>query len=976
MRLKDSRAKIGELDEEFVWERSIGESFTLGTQLWKIENITHNDVEVIPVRSAVGIFPFWKAEPQDRDYHFSEIIGLFLEHADAALAAPDFKQELMTRYVMEEAAADELIGFLKLQKDATGGALPHRHHLLIEHVEEPGGRGDFKQVILHTFWGGRVNRPFALALAEAWEEKEGKPLQFIANDDAILLMLPWEFRAHDLFALLSTENVETFLRKRLESTGFFGARFRENAERALLLPKASFKRRMPLWLIRLRSKELLAAVSSYGDFPIVLETWRTCLEDEFDLPHVRSVIEELRTGMVRVSETVTRTASPFAGSLVWKQTNKYMYEDDTPIFAKESAVRPDLIKELLFSSHLRPKIPAEVIRALDSKLKRTAPGYPPASAMELLDWVKERMLMPETEWKELASAIRRDHEEDASAWLAAQTKKLFWISWPGVRHPLLCALETAPKAIVAFRLHPDVLVVRPASTDEKAETVTRRVLSFLREPPESAKSSEEYDLASFLSEWLSFYGPLEKEYLVHLLGITMERIDEAIEPLIESQDLVMDHFGEQSRGLELCDSGNLEVLLRMARKYRQPSFEPIPSEELPLFLAAYQGMIPRGDSIDDLRQRLEQLFGLAATVGAWEEYILPSRMQQYRSEWLDRLMSESDLIWFGCGQKRISLAFNQDLELFLPAPMTEQDGELSRLIPDRRGRYSFLEMTESSHLDTVHAMELLWKEAWKGHVTSDSFRDIRKGVLTGFSAQPFTGDERLMSRRSGFNRWKVSRPLEGHWLRIDPLPQEQDTLETEELVKDRVRQLLKRFGILIRPLLANELPPFQWRAVFRSLRMMELSGEVLSGYFFEGLPGPQFVSPEAFRMLREPLPQEAIFWINAADPASPCGLGLTGLPGLPSRISSTHLVYHGSRLVMISKRTGKNLEIMVPVDDKRVIEYFVLFKDLLSREFNPVKKIVVETINGEPVLKSPYLEPLKQFGFRSARSAIELWREI
>jgi ATP-dependent Lhr-like helicase len=279
-------------------------------------------------------------------------------------------------------------------------------------------------------------------------------------------------------------------------------------------------------------------------------------------------------------------------------------------------------------------------------------------------------------------------------------------------------------------------------------------------------------------------------------------------------------------------------------------------------------------------------------------------------------------------------------------------------------------------MDTGHAMELLWKEAWKGKVTSDSFRDIRKGVLTGFSAQTFTNNERLTSRRSGFNRWKVSRPLEGHWLRIDPLPQEQDILETGELVKDRVRQLLKRYGILVRPLLANELPPFQWRAVFRSLRLMELSGEVLSGYFFEGLPGPQFISPEAFRMLREPLPKDSIFWINAADPASPCGLGLSEITGLPSRIASTHLVYHGSRMVMISKRTGKNLELMVSSDDKHLSEYFILFKDLLRREFNPVKKIVIETINAEPALKSPYLEPLKQFGFRSTRSALELWREL
>ncbi len=975
MRLKDTHAKIGELDEEFVWERSIGETFTLGTQLWRIEKITHNDVEVVPVRSATGIFPFWKAEQQDRDYHFSERIGLFLEHADEMLDSPGFRHELLTHYAMEGAAADELIGFLKLQKEATGSSLPHRHHLLIEHVEEPGGRSDLKQVILHTFWGGRVNRPLALALAQAWEAKEHKPLQFIENDDAILLMLPRQFQARDLFSFLTPDNVELFLRKRLEQTGFFGARFRENAERALLLPKSSFKRRMPLWLIRLRSKELLAAVHSYEDFPILLETWRTCLEDEFDLQHVKSILEEVHTGLVRVSETVTRSASPFAGNLVWKQTNKYMYEDDTPILAKESALRPDLIKELLFSSHLRPKIPAELVRVLDSKLKRTAPGYAPGSAIEILDWVKERLLVPEPEWKELAVAIRRDQEQDASEWLSSQAGKLFWISWPGVGQPLLCALETLPKVVVAFRLHTDVLSVQPVDRGEITETIGKRIQSFLRDVPESARAPEEYDLTNFLSEWVSFYGPLEKEGLVHLLGITIERIDEAIEPLIETQDIVMDRFTEESRVLEICDSGNLEILLRMARRYRQPSFEPLPAAQLPLFLAAYQGIIPRGESLDDLQLRLEQLFGWPAAAGAWEEYILPARMLVYRSDWLDSLMNSSDLIWFGCGQKRISLAFSQDLELFRSSYATEHNGELSHLIPDRRGRYSFLEITEFSRMDTVHATELLWNEAWKGHVTSDSFRTLRRGVLTGFAAQTFSDGARHTSRRSGFSRWKVSRPLEGNWLRIDSPPAERDLLENEELLKDRIRQLLKRYGFIFRGLIANELPPLQWRAIFRSLRLMELAGEVLSGYFFEGIPGPQFISHEAFRMLQEPLPKDAVFWVNATDPASLCGLGLPSLPELPSRLASTYLVYHGSRLVMISKRQGKSLEILARPDDDRLAGYFALFKDLLSREFNPVRKSTIDTVNGEPVLRSPYAEALKGFGFRSARTSLELWKE-
>jgi ATP-dependent Lhr-like helicase len=978
LRLKDTHAKIGELDEEFVWERSIGETFTLGSQLWRIEKITHNDVEVVPARSATGIFPFWRAEEQDRDFHLSEKIGLFLERADRRIDLPDFKQEIMNAHSMEETAADELIGFLKMQKEATGGSLPHRHHLLIEHVEDPVGRDDFKQVILHTFWGGKLNRPFALALAEAWEEKEHKPLQVIEDDDAVFLMLPHEFRSQDIFSLVRPENVETLLRRKLENTGFFGARFRENAERALLLPKSSFKRRMPLWLIRLRSKELLEAVRRYEDFPILLETWRTCLEDEFDLENLKSVLEELINRVIHISETITRSASPFAGHLVWKQTNRYMYEDDTPLLARESALRPDLIKELLFSSHLRPKIPTELMRFLDEKLKRTAEGYPPGSALELLDWVKERLLIPEPEWKELAAAIRRDYDADAPEWLRQNGKKLAWVFWPGVRHPLLCGLETLPKVLVAFRLLLDDVSMEPVSREESAETLRRRIKTFLRDAPEAVAPPDEYDLSAFLSAWLSFYGPVGKESVRHILGVTAERFDEAVEPLIETQDLVMDLFGEESTWPEICDSENLEMLLRMARRYRQPSFQALPVEQLPLFLASFQGITPRGESMDDLQQRLEQLFGWPARAEAWEEYLLPARMQPYRSSWLDSLMASSDLVWFGCGERRISLSFNQDLELFRPsdeAERSEATSELEHLIPDRRGKYSFLEIADFSHLDSVTATERLWKQAWKGSVTSDTFRTIRKGVMTRFTAQAFDGDVRLTSRRSGFDRWRVSRPLEGHWRRIDSHAEERDILGEEELVKDRIRQLLRRYGILFRELLVNELRSLQWRAVFRSLRLMELSGEVLSGYFFQGISGPQFISHEAFRMLRDPLPQDAVFWVNASDTASLCGLTLASLQGLPPRIPSTHLVYHGSRLVMISKRLGKNLEILAEPDNAHLPGYFALFKDLIGREFNPMQKISVETVNGESAFRSPYAEPMKQIGFRSSRTGLELWKQ-
>jgi ATP-dependent Lhr-like helicase len=974
LRMRDTRAKIGELDEEFVWERRVGETFSLGAQLWKIENITHNDVEVVPARGAQGIVPFWRAEEQNRHFHLSERIGLFLERADTRLGSPGFLDELKDRHVMEDGAARELVKFLKLQKEATGSNLPHRHHLLVEHVEQPGDRGDLASVILHTGWGGRVNTPFALALAQAWEEREHRPLQIVEDDEGLLLLVLHGLRSVELFDLVTPETVESLLRRKLEQSGFFGARFRENAERALLLPKPSFKRRMPLWLIRLRSKELFGAVRKRDDFPILLETWRSCLQDEFDLDHLKQVLEEIREKRIVVTETATRNPSPFSGRLVWKQTNIAMYDDDALPQAGETALRPDLIRDVLFSAQLRPKVPVDVIRLLDQKLKRTAAGYAPDSARDLLDWIRDRVLVPEPEWKELAAAIRRDHDLDGLELLGANGEKTAWISWPGVRHPFLALLESIPRVLVAFRLLFEDLTLRPVARGGSAVSMKRSVEAVAER--EAARSAE-YDLPVFLSEWLSFYGPVPKQTLVHLLGVTRERLDEALVPLVEDRSVVADIITEDQAEIEICDAQNLDVLLRMTRRYRRPSFQPIPCQKLPLFFAIVHGISDPGLGQDALQQRLEQLFGWPAPARAWEEELLPARVADYRSDRLDSLMQESDLIWFGCGDRRVSLAFRQDLELFREPDegYPGADAELDRLIPDRRGRYSFLEIAEFARLDTSRTNDLLWKEAWKGSVTSDSFRTIRKGVATRFKAQDASREYGTRSRRAGFSRWKQSRPIEGHWMRIDAPGRQRDILEEEELIRDRARQLLRRHGLLFRELIMSESQPLQWRAVFRSLRLMELSGEVLSGHFFEGIPGPQFISHEAFRLLGEPMPDSAIFWINATDPASLCGIPVDTGEALPARVPSTHLVYQGSRLVMVSKRLGRSLEIRVGPTHDTLQAFFALFKHLLTRDFNPLPRIVVESINGEGAGRSPFAPALKQFGFRQVQQRLELWKE-
>jgi ATP-dependent helicase Lhr and Lhr-like helicase len=987
LRMADSKSKIGELDEEFVWERSIGDTFTLGAQVWRIQKVTHNDVEVSPAEVTPGIFPFWRAEDQNRNFHFSEKILLFLEKVQKRLDAPSLKEELHRKYFLDDSAVIELIGFLERQKEATKTDLPHRHHLLIEHFHDPLNTAEGRQVILHTIWGGKINRPFSLALQAAWLEKYHTHLEVIQNNDCILLILPHDFSAGEIFALVKPENLEKLLRQSLEKSGFFGAKFRENAGRALLLPRSDFKKRLPLWLNRLRSKKLMDAVMDYPDFPLLLETWRTCLQDEFDLENLKRLLEEIRNGRIKISETFTSSASPFADGLIWKQTNTYMYADDSPLSGKASQLSQEILKEVVFSHRLRPRLPGNLVRSLEAKLQRTASGYAPRSAQDLLDWIKERVLIPVSEWQDLMRAIDQDRDIPAMDMVALIQEKFVSIRLPAASIPLVCAVENLGSIIMGFNLRPEEVEIRGARLNGpiSGRTVLWIEAVFNKSFAE-LEGQEENTPADILLQWLSFYGPVGKSSLKEILGLKEPYLEEIISGLVESQDVVFDLLTEKAEEMEICDRENLEILLRMARKSRQPLFKALGIDYLPLFLAAYQGLTKQGDSAEDLQRVLDQLFGFPGDVEAWEKHILPARLSPYYGTWLDSLGRASDLHWFGCGKGKISFSFSADLELFVNPYRYDGEeqtsvehehhlpDELAGLLPRKIGRYSFLDMARFSNLDSRSLTKKLWDLFWKGLISNDAFVTLRQGILTKFAPLPLEREEARPSR-SAFNRWISTRPLSGNWYVLDLDPIEKDPIDESELVKDRVRQLFRRYGLVFRELLINELPLLQWNKVFKALRLMELSGEILSGYFFEGIPGVQFISPEAFRFLNEPLPDEVVYWLNATDPASLCGLKLEALKGrLPSRIPSTCLVYQGHRLAVISRRNGSHLEFLVPPDAPLFQNFLAFFKVLLTREFSPEKIIYVERINEKPALESEYATPLKIFGFNRSYKGLELIR--
>jgi ATP-dependent Lhr-like helicase len=336
---------------------------------------------------------------------------------------------------------------------------------------------------------------------------------------------------------------------------------------------------------------------------------------------------------------------------------------------------------------------------------------------------------------------------------------------------------------------------------------------------------------------------------------------------------------------------------------------------------------------------------------------------------MDGLLADSGLHWIGCGKEKIAFCFGADIELFLEGRTAEEGLDL--VFPAPGGRYSFWDLLDYSAeaarkaggkpKTSAELAATLWELAWKGSISTDSFQTVRRGMQTGFRAEENARGE--TTRRRGFDRWQASRPVSGRWFRIDRGPQSRDALDEEEVTRDRVRQVLQRYGVVFREILEIELPPLRWSRLFRSLRMMEFSGEVVTGRFFEGVPGVQFALPTIVEDLSAAVTDD-VWWINAADPASLCGIDIAGLKSsLPARLPTTHVVFQGSTVVLVSRRRGIELEFRVPPDSPRIGEYLDFIKTLTAREQRPFSAVRVERINGQPVAASPDRIRLLEYGF-------------
>ncbi len=904
--LVDGGGRVGELDEEMVYEARAGQTFLLGASTWRIEEITRDRVLVSPAPGLPGAVPFWKGEGVGRPYELGEKVGAASREL-SALGDASAVARLRDEFLLDDRAAKNLLAFLRDQADATG-AVPSDRTVVVERFRDE--IGDWRVCILTPF-GGRVHAPWAMAITARLRESLGLDAQSIWSDDGIAIHFPDADvppGAEDL--VLDPGEVEDLVVGELGETALFGARFRENAARALLIPRRRPGQRTPLWQQRLKAQSLLQVARRYGSFPVVLETYRECLQDVFDLPALRTLLTGLQTRRLDLVEVETGSASPMSSSLLFDYVATYMYEDDTPPAERRAqalSLDRDLLRELLGSEELRDLLDADAVDDVERQLQGT-----PRTPDELHDQLRIR-------------GDRRPGEYDpalAQPLLAERRALLVRIAG----EERLIAAEDAGR-------YRDGLGVMPpgglpeAFLEGGPESLRQLVVRYAkgRGPFTTAEAGDRFgrDLAELLAE-------LEREEL-----------------------LVRGELRPGGTEREWCDPDVLRRLRRASLAALRREVEPVEPAGLARFLPSWHGIDRRAS----LREALVPLQALALPVGLWESELLPRRVQGYRPEQLDSLCASGEVVWVGAGLDRVAVYFRDDAAALgsVPAASAPEDEAHDAIRRALTGAMFWHDLLDETRLAPDEALPALWDLVWAGEVTNDAWTPLRAGRRNGVP--------RPERRPRRFSRSRGAGPTatQGRWSLTDRLFA--GTPERRALAE----LLLERHGIVTRDGVRAEGIPGGYGAVYSELRALETLGLCRRGYFVEGLGGAQFALGGAVERLRETREAEEDALpvvLPAADPAQPYGAALPWpkrAGARAARVGGAHVVLAGGEAVLYVERGGRSL---VPLRDPDEVWLRPALDALVAYvRGGGAKRLAVERFDGGPVTESDVMPLLVEAGF-------------
>jgi ATP-dependent helicase Lhr and Lhr-like helicase len=904
--LIDGGGRVGELDEEMVYEARQGQTFMLGASTWRIEEITRDRVIVSPAPGMPGAVPFWKGEGVGRPFELGEKIG----RASRELVARSDAKALATLgedYHLDPRAAQNLLTFLREQAAATG-VVPSDRTIVVERFRDE--IGDWRVCILTPF-GGRVHAPWGMALAARLRDSIGLDVQSIWSDDGIALHLP-EADAPPSTAdlLIGPDEIEELVVGEVGQTALFGARFRENAARALLIPRRRPGQRTPLWQQRLKAQNLLQVARKYGSFPIVLETYRECLQDVFDLPALKGILHGLQTRELDLVEVETVSASPFASSLLFDYIATYMYEDDTPPAERRAqalSLDRDLLRELLGQEELRELIDPDALAEVEQQLRGD-----PRDPDELHDVLRRRGDLRPGEYDEGQAAI-----------LLAERRALA-VRFAGEER--LVAAEDAGR-------YRDALGAMPPGGLPEA---------FLEGGPES--------LRQLVLRFAKGRGPFTTAEAEERFGLSLESV---LHELERSDLLVRGELRPGGSEREWCDPEVLRRLRRASLAALRREVEPAEQASFGRFLPAWQGIGRRAS----LREALVSLQGLALPVSLWESEVLPRRVSGYQPASLDALCAAGELVWVGAGLDRVAVYFREDAPLLgappgAPPPEAPEAGKIREALG--RSALFWADLLAETGLEAEAALPALWELVWAGEVTNDAWTPLRAGRR--YQAARVERRPRRFSRTRG----AALTSTQGRWS------------PTERLfagVPDRralAELLLERQGIVTRDGVRGEGIPGGYGAVYAELKDLETIGACRRGYFVEGLGGAQFALPGAVERLRE-LRAEAEpepLVLAAADPAQPYGAALPWpkrAGARAARVAGAQVVLLGGEAALFVERGGRTLVPLREPDDEWLRPAVAALVDYVRT--GGAKRLAVERFDGRPVTETEIMPMLVEAGF-------------
>jgi len=902
--LVDGGGRVGELDEEMVYEARAGQTFLLGASTWRIEEITRDRVLVSPAPGVPGLVPFWKGEGVGRPYELGEAIG----RAGRELVALDderARERLVTEHELDERAAENLLTFLREQERSTG-TLPSDRAVVVERFRDE--IGDWRLCILTPF-GARVHAPLALALAARLREALGLEANFIWSDDGVALHLPDADAPPPLDELLvGPDEVEDLVVAELGGTALFGARFRENAARALLIPRRRPGQRTPLWQQRLKAQGLLQVARRYPDFPVVLETYREVLQDVFDLPALRALLGALRQRRIDLVEVETPSASPFASSLLFDYVATYMYEDDTPLAERRAqalALDRDLLKELLGQEELRDLIDPAALEQVEAELRGL-----PKTADGLHDLLLRR--------GDLA---------------------------PGELDEALAGQLEAERRAVRIRVAGGERLIAAEDAGRYRDAVGAMPPSGL---PDAYLDGGEDPLSWILRRFARSRGPFTTDEAARRFGLEPERV----EAILSGLDLVRGELRPGGTEREWCDPDVLRRLRRASLARLRKEVEPVEAGSLGRFLPGWQGVDRRAS----LREALVPLQGLSLPVALWESDVLPRRVPGYQPAWLDQLTASGEVVWVGAGLERVAVYFREDAPALgrrgaLPPPEGEAHEAIRTALAG--AALFWFDLLGATGLDGVVALPALWDLVWAGEVTNDAWQPLR--ASRRFQAPRPEKRPRRFSR----SRADAITATQGRWSSAERLftGDGPDPRALAEL-------LLERQGIVTRDGVRAEGIPGGYAPVYRELRKLETLGVCRRGYFVEGLGGAQFALPGAVERLRERPEEEPALVLAAADPAQPYGAALPWPKrsgARAARVAGAHVVLLGGEAALFVERGGRSL---VPLRDPEEDWLRTALAALVEHARRiGLKRLAVERFDGEPVGETDAMPLLVEAGF-------------